>query len=215
MSTVSRSESIPFVYRLVMAVGTPVVRWWGRLRVEGLDQLPPDGPVALFANHDSQWDPVVIGIAALPRRQIRALAKSTLWKFRPVAWVLDRMGQIPIERGRADLAAMSAAVDRLSAGGCVGIFPEGTISRGEALRPLSGGGRLVLAAPQATVVCVAATGVVDIARFPRRPRITVKFFRPAGGQAQPDESAVKLTKRVMTEIREAAPFTAAGRKATG
>jgi 1-acyl-sn-glycerol-3-phosphate acyltransferase len=91
------------------------------------------------------------------------------------------------------------------------VFPEGTISRGEVMRPLSGAGRLALAVPQARVVAVSVTGAVQIARFPSRPRITVEFFEPADGQPQDGESAIKLTRRVMAEIRAKAPFVRAGR----
>lgn len=197
------------VYRLVMAVATPIVRWWGRLQVEGAEHIPPDGPVLLMGNHDSAWDPLVIGVASR-RRQVRALAKASLWRNRALAWVLDGMGQIPIERGRADLAAMSAAVAELRNGNCIGVFPEGTISRGAPVRPLSGAGRLALAVPGTRVLGVSLTGSVDIVRFPRRPRIRVEFFEPkaaAGG----DESAIALTRRVMAEVRARAPYAVPGR----
>ena len=95
---------LPWAYRTVMTAGTPAVRWWGRLRVEGLEHVPAQGPVVLMANHDSAWDPVVVGIAAASRRQVRALAKDTLWKNKAVAWVLDHMGQIPVSRGRGGAA---------------------------------------------------------------------------------------------------------------
>jgi 1-acyl-sn-glycerol-3-phosphate acyltransferase len=206
------SEPIPLTYRIVMAVATPVVRWWSRMEVVGLDAIPERGPVVLLANHDSHWDPLVIATAALSRRQIRALAKASLWKPRPVGWVLDRMGQIPIERGRADRQALEAAVEQLRAGACIGVFPEGTISWGKELRALSGAGRLALAVPGTRVVCVATTGVVDIVRFPKRPRIRVEFFEPAEGQAQPGEMAARLTKRVMAEVRVRAPQVSAGRR---
>jgi 1-acyl-sn-glycerol-3-phosphate acyltransferase len=199
-------------YRIVMLVATPIVRWWGRLEVTGLDALPADGPTVLLPNHDSAWDPVVVGVAAVRRRQVRALAKASLWKKRPVAWVLDHMGQIPIERGRGDTAALSAAIDHLKAGRCIGVFPEGTVSRGKALRAQSGAGRLVLAVPETQVVCVAVTGAVDIVRFPHRPRIKVEFFEPAGGQPQDGESALALTRRAMAEIRERAPYALPGRR---
>jgi 1-acyl-sn-glycerol-3-phosphate acyltransferase len=198
------------VYRLVMALAVPIVRWWGRLDVRGENVVPATGPTVLMANHDSPWDPLIIGVA-LRKRQIRALAKASLWRFRPAGWVLDHMGQLPIERGRGDLAAMSAAVTQLERGECIGVFPEGTLSRGEALRPLSGAGRLVLAVPDSCIVCVSVTGAVELARFPRRPRIRVEFFEPSGGQASPDESAIRLTRRVMAEIRQRAPYAAAGR----
>lgn len=193
-----------------MAVATPIVRWWGRLEVVGLDRLPPSGATILMANHDSAWDPLVLGIAA-GRRQLRALAKASLWKNTLVAWVLDRMGQIPIERGRGDAAALAEAINQLASGECIGVFPEGTRSRGQELRFLSGAGRLALSTPGTVVVAARVTGVVDIARFPKRPRIRVEFFEPAASQEAPPESAIALTKRVMNEVRSVAPPVPIGR----
>jgi 1-acyl-sn-glycerol-3-phosphate acyltransferase len=146
--------------------------------------------------------------------QVRALAKSSLWNNKIVARVLNGMGQIPIDRGRGDAGALEAAIEQLRRGHCVGVFPEGTISRGAVMRPLSGAGRLALAVPGTRIVAASVTGAVDIARFPARPRITVEFFEPADGQPQEGESAIKLTRRVMAEVRAKAPFVAAGRKPT-
>jgi 1-acyl-sn-glycerol-3-phosphate acyltransferase len=172
--------------------------------------LDGPGPILILANHDSYWDPLVIGVAARGV-QVRALAKASLWKNPILARVLNAMGQVPIERGRADMAALSAAVEQLQLGRCVGVFPEGTISRGEVMRPLSGAGRLALAVPGTRIVAVSVTGAVDIARFPARPRITVEFFEPLEGQPHEGESAIKLTRRIMADVRARAPFVAAGR----
>lgn len=197
-----------------MTLASPVIRGWGRLDVSGLEQLPTEGPTLLIANHDSYWDPVAVGVAALPRRQIRALAKSTLWKAAPVGWVLDGMGQIPIVRGGGDTQALNAAIRELAAGACIGVFPEGTISRGTLLRARSGAGRLALAVPEARIVCATVRGTVDIVRVPKRPGIRVEFFAPAGGQAHPGESAAELIVRLMAEIRSRAPVTIPGRRRT-
>ncbi len=208
---VTRREPIPFVYRLVMLVAGPLLRWWGRLEVIGAAAVPDRGGVLVIANHDSMWDPVAVGVAA-PNRQIRALAKASLWHNPVLSWVLRRMGQIPIERGRADLAAMSLAVDALTGGGCVGMFPEGTRSMGRTLRPLSGAGRLAQAVPDAALVCVAVRGVVDIARFPRRPRVQVEFFRPDGVEPRSEHSAIGLSRELMRQVRARAPHAVAGRR---
>lgn len=200
------------MYRIVMIVATPIVRWWGRLEVVGVEVLPASGPIMLVANHDSHWDPVVVGVAAVRRRQIRALAKASLWKNPVLARVLNGMGQIPIERGRGDAKALATAIAQLEDGACIGVFPEGTISNGRTLRALSGAGRLALAVPGCHVVCTTITGAVDIARFPRRPRLRVEFFEPRAGQPHDGETAISLTKRTMAEIREAAPPVPAGRR---
>lgn len=207
------SRRVSLAYRIVMIIATPFVKWWGRLEVTGTQVLDHPGPAVLFGNHDSHWDPLVAGVSA-PNRQIQALAKASLWGNPVVAWVLDHMGQIPIERGRGDAAALSRAIEELEAGACIGVFPEGTISRGRQMRALSGAGRLALAVPSTRVVGLRITGAVDIVRFPKRPRIRVEFFEPAEGQPREGESATALTKRVMAEVRSAAPFAPAGRKPT-
>lgn len=210
------ARRVPLVYRLVMIVATPIVRWWGRLQVGGAELIEGPEPLLMFANHDSHWDPLVVGLAAQGQaadgRQVRALAKASLWKNPVVARVLDGMGQIPIERGRGDADALSAAIDQLEGGACVGVFPEGTISRGTIMRPLSGAGRLALAVPSARVLAVSITGSVDITRFPIRPRIRVDFFEPADGQPREGETAITLTRRIMAEVRTRAPAVAAGRR---
>lgn len=200
------------MYRNAMAVCRPAVAGWGRLEVEGLEALPADGPVLVVGNHDSHWDPVTVGVAAIRRRQIKALAKSTLWDVRGLSPVLDGMGQIPIERGAGDAGALSRAIEELRAGACIGVFPEGTRSRGEVLRARSGVGRLALEVPEAKLVCVAVEGTSEMTGFPRRPRIRTRFFEPAGGQAQPDEEPGEIAARLLAEIREQVPPSISWRK---
>lgn len=207
-------EPISRTYRFAMAACGPLIRRWGRLEASGVETLPASGPVLLVGNHDSNWDPVAIGMAARRRRQIRALAKATLWDIKPLAPILDGMGQVPIQRGRADAGALAAAIEQLRAGACIGVFPEGTISRGMTLRARSGVGRLGLEVPEATLVCVAVSGTVDVVRFPQRPRIRVEFFRPESGQIDPGESAAELSARCLAEARARAPIAVGGRRRT-
>lgn len=195
-----------------MAACSPIVKWWGRLEVEGVEHLPTSGPTLVVANHDSYWDPVAIGIAGRKRRQIRALAKSTLWKIKPLAPILNGMGQVPIERGKGDARALDTAIAHLRAGECIGVFPEGTISRGQVLRARSGVGRLALAVPDVTLVSCRVTGTVDIVRFPKRPRIRVEFFAPKGGGVVDGEDAPALAVRLAAEIRDGAPIAQSGRR---
>jgi 1-acyl-sn-glycerol-3-phosphate acyltransferase len=208
----SLPENFTRTYRVALAACTPAVRHWGRLEVAGVEHLPESGPVLLAGNHDSYWDPLAVGIAALPRRQIRALAKRELWKIRGLGKVLDGMGQIPIDRGAGDAHALDTAIAELRRGSCIGVFPEGTRSLGRKLRARSGFGRLAQAVPEAEIVCCTVTGTTAIPRFPERPDVNVRFFRPEAGGLQPGESAVDFAVRLLAEIRRDAPIDAAGRK---
>jgi 1-acyl-sn-glycerol-3-phosphate acyltransferase len=208
----SGGEHLTKTYRFALGICIPTVRWWGRLEVRGLEHVPPSGPLIVASNHDSYWDPVVVGIAALRLRQIRALSKSSLWKVKGLNLVLDGMRQIPVVRGTKDRDALDRAMSELRGGSCVGIFPEGTRSLGRRLRARSGIGRMAAAVPEATIVLAAVSGTTDIARFPRRPRLKVTFLEPCGGQMRPGEDPTDLAVRVVEELREHAPISAAGRR---
>jgi 1-acyl-sn-glycerol-3-phosphate acyltransferase len=198
-------------YGIAMTLNRPVA-WWGRLEVEGVESLPASEPLLVVGNHDSHWDPVMVGVAARRRRQIRALAKSTLWDVKGLGPILNGMGQVPIERGAGDASALAKAIEILRAGACIGVFPEGTRSRGKVLRARSGVGRLALEVPEAHVSLVAIEGTSDLTGFPRRPRIRIRFFDPAGGQPQADEEPADLSARLLAEVRALVPPSISYRK---
>jgi len=185
--------------------------WWGRVRVEGLDNVPTAGPLLVVPNHDSQWDPVVIGLSIRPRRRLRYLAQAELWRIPGVGLVLDGMRQIPIKRGAGDAEALDRTVDALKAGDAVAVFPEGRLSWGERVRARSGVGLLAGWVPDAGIVLCTIEGCTDYVRFPKRPRVTVRFFPPAGGPPRPGEEPTALAARLLQELRDRVPVTPAGR----
>jgi len=186
--------------------------WWGRMRVEGLEHLPASGAVLLAPNHDSQMDPVLISVAARPRRRLRYLAGDDLWRIPLLGPILDGMRQIPIKRGAGDSRALEHAVEALNAGDVVTVFPEGRLSWGQRLRARSGLGLLAGWVPEASIVLCAITGSTDFVRFPARPRVTVTFFPPATGGIRPGEEPAAFSARMLKELRERAPITPAGRR---
>ena len=144
------------------------------------------GPLLIVGNHDSHWDPVMVGIAARNRRQIRALAKSDLWKVRGLGPVLNGMGQIPIERGKGDARPWRGR------SGAAGRRLHRRLPRGHALRAAGPAGPQRRRPPRAR----GAGG----ARHPGRdrgdhgpPRLPPPaphprpLLRPRGGQARPGE----------------------------
>lgn len=110
-------------YRVVRALLAPAGRRWLRLKVDGAEHVPGDGPVLLAANHRSMLDHVLLALAS--PRPLRFLGKRELASG-PVGWWNRLTGMIPIERGAGDLDALQRTVEHLRAGEALGIFPEGT-----------------------------------------------------------------------------------------
>jgi 1-acyl-sn-glycerol-3-phosphate acyltransferase len=200
------------LYDLIATLLRPAARW-GRLGVDGLASVPEEGPLLVVPNHDSQWDPVLVGLALRPRRRLRFLARASLWKIPGLGPLLHGIGQIPIRRGAGDAAALGHAVEALRSGEAVCVFPEGGLSWGETLRARSGVGRLAQACAGVRIVLCAVQGTTDYARFPRRPRVRVSFFEPRRSDARPDETPAELATRLLDEIRARVPPTPAGRRA--
>jgi 1-acyl-sn-glycerol-3-phosphate acyltransferase len=198
------------IYDLVAWLMRPFA-WWGRMRVEGLEHVPADGPLLVAPNHDSQMDPVVIGLAVRPRRRLRYLAQAELWKIPGLGWFLNGMRQIPIRRGTGDSRALDHTVDALKAGDAVAIFPEGRLSWGERVRARSGIGLLAGWVPEARIVLCTIEGTTDYVRFPRRPRVTVRFFPPKDGGIKPGEAPQAFSARLLRELRCRVPVVPAGR----
>lgn len=89
--------------------------WWGRMEVEGLENVPVEGPLLVVPNHDSQWDPILAALAIKPVRRLRFLAKASLFRWPLVGLILYAAGQIPIKRGQQDSVALEKAIEVLQA----------------------------------------------------------------------------------------------------
>jgi len=191
------------LYALISRLLVPLA-WWGRLGVTGLELLPATGPVLVVPNHDSQMDPVILGVGLRRRRMLRYLARANLWKMPGLGPIMRGLRQIPVERGARDASAIQAAVDALRGGDAICLFPEGKLSLGERLRARTGVARLRAACPEAAIVLAAISGTTDYVRFPRRPRVAIELFAPPEGAEEPQE--------LLDALRERVPPARAGRR---
>ena len=109
------------------------------LKVDGLENVPKDGPLLVIANHFSWFDAPLLTLC-LPFQPAFMVASESQ-RFWFVRMFMRAFHGIPIWRGRVDRKALSAAITRLKQGQAVAIFPEGGIdprlaerrSRGETI----------------------------------------------------------------------------------
>src|SRR5581483_2053677 len=132
-----------------------------RVRQEGLDNIPDEGPCVIVCNHVSYVDAVVI--AACVRRPIRFVMDHRIFHAPLLSFIFRTMRAIPIASGREDPARKARALDEaaaaLAAGEVVGIFPEGRITDNGDLGALRPGVAQILAMAPAPVVPMALRGL--------------------------------------------------------
>jgi 1-acyl-sn-glycerol-3-phosphate acyltransferase len=94
------------------------------VRVIGRDNVPANGPVILAANHIAFLDPPAVGAAFAPRH-VSYLAKSELFRFKPLGWLISNLNAFPVDRSRGDTGAIRKSVAILKEGRALLVFPEG------------------------------------------------------------------------------------------
>ncbi|MDQ2680870.1 MAG: 1-acyl-sn-glycerol-3-phosphate acyltransferase [Candidatus Eremiobacteraeota bacterium] len=110
-------------YDIGRAACAALLRVW-RLRAYGTANVPLDGPLIIACNHVSYLDPPALSTAS-PRR-IRYMAKAELFAIPIFGPLIASFGSYPVDRNKSPIAAIKRSVEVLAAGGCIGIFPEGT-----------------------------------------------------------------------------------------
>ncbi len=98
-----------------------------RLDAQGLEKIPPEGPLILVSNHITALELPVLRVLLRPRT-VHTLAKAESWDRSLLGWMLDQWHAIPVRRGESDLKALRASLQVLKHGGLLGIMPEGTRS---------------------------------------------------------------------------------------
>lgn len=96
----------------------------------GAEHTDRTGGFLLAANHQSPYDiPLLIRHA---RRSIDFVSATEVFRNRFVGWFYGSMNAFPLDRSKPDSPTVRIILDRLKAGRCVGIFPEGGFRRGAA-----------------------------------------------------------------------------------
>ena len=128
------------VYRPVIGVARVLFAVQGlRFDVRGAENVPRTGGAVMAINHIGYMDFTYAGLAVLPAgRLVRFMAKEEVFRHKVSGPLMRGMKHIPVDR-EAGAGSYRAAVQALSAGEIVGVFPEATISRSFELKDFKAG----------------------------------------------------------------------------
>lgn len=190
------------------AVRQIIERLWD-LQVEGVENIPLEGPAIIAPNHLSFCDSVFVP-TALPRR-VWAIGKGEYMDDWKTKHIFPAMGMIPVDRsgGHSAMRALDTSARVLDGGHLFMIYPEGTRSRsGNLHKGRTGAARLAIRC-NAPIIPVGHVGTLDIQppdSILMKPfkTCTVRFGKPmfASEFGDPDDPRFlrRFTDAVMFEI---------------
>ncbi|OEJ96596.1 lysophospholipid acyltransferase family protein [Streptomyces thermolilacinus] len=150
--------------------------------VEGLENIPAEGPAILASNHLSFSDSFFL--PAVLDRKVTFIAKAEYFtspgvKGKLTAAFFKGVGQLPVDRsgarGAGD-AAVRSGIEVIKRGELFGIYPEGTRSPdGRLYRGKTGGLARVALATGAPVIPIA---MIDTEKIQPPGKVVPKLMRP-------------------------------------
>ena len=161
----------------------PMLRLGFRLRIDGKEHIPKEGPAILASNHLSFLDHLLLPMAT--RRQVFFISKVQHFDHAFRRWFFRRIGVLPLRRGEGDTEAIERATQALEEGNLFCIYPEGTRSLDGKLHK-------------------GHTGVARLAYRTGAPVVPVAMFGTFS--AMPKGRSLPRLKKCGIRVGEAIPF---------
>lgn len=135
-----RRGRVGFWMRFAEILVRPVLWFMTRHDWRGQENIPAQGGAILVFNHVSYADPLIVAHFVFDRpRDLRFLAKASLFRIPFLGHIMRQIHQIPVHRQSRDaVKALESAIDALKRGEAVIIYPEGTVTKDPELWPMQG-----------------------------------------------------------------------------
>jgi len=147
-------------------------------RFEGRRNIPRTGPALLLANHQSFFDPSIVG--STTRRHLCFLARKTLFRGLFGA-LIRRLNAVPVDQEGVAKEGLKTILEQLKAGQAVLVFPEGERTRTGEVQPLKPGVLLLIKRMAAPIVPIGIAGAFDaLPRVRKWPKLSPFFLPPTG-----------------------------------
>ena len=192
--SLQRRALVAFAYALFL----PIMK----MEVRGQENLPREGSIILASNHVTNLDVFPIQFAV--PRVIFFMGKSELFKNPVVDVLLRNLSAFPVRRGEKDQWSTRHALKILKQGQTLGMFREGTRSKGRGLNVAKTGAARLAIEANCPIVPVAVVGSNQFfKRFPRRAYVQITLLPPL--MPKPEENPLSMTDRLMFTLAQALP----------
>jgi 1-acyl-sn-glycerol-3-phosphate acyltransferase len=120
-----------FAFKVGTKIVIPLLNLVGKKKWSGGENLPKSGKVIVASNHISYLDVLFLTHFLFRNgRAPRYIGKEGVFKVPVIGKIILAAGMVPVARESKDASkALDHAVRLLEVGHCVGVYPEGTLTR--------------------------------------------------------------------------------------
>ncbi len=169
--------------------------------------VPLAGPVLFVSNHQSFFDPILVGYGL--DREVDYMARDTLFKNPFFEKLIRSLNAFPVKRGEADLAAIKETLRRLKDQRAVLLFPEATRTQDGRIREFKPGLALLARKANCPILPVVIDGAYEA--WPRTSPVPMPLnpihvmygypILPEDVKKYPPEQFVKIIHQIMIKMQ--------------
>lgn len=166
-------NKMPILYKVGKFILGPIFKWYYNPTIIGKENIPKDGSILIVGNHKHLYDQCLSIIST--KRFIKYMAKKEYFDSKKTRWFFKAVGCISVDRQVHDKNAKNEAIETLKHGGAIGLFPEGTRNKTDAiLLPFKFG---AVSMAQKTDSYLVPFGITGDYVF-RSKNLVIKYGRP-------------------------------------
>lgn len=183
-----------------------------RIRPQGLNNIPHEGPALLACNHVSFIDPMILG--GYIRRPVRFVTYYKIYNMPVMNWIFRAAKAIPIAGYKENPAmyeqAFATVKQALEDGDLVCIFPEGGLTPDGSLQEFKSGLEKIIQETPVPVIPMALNNLwgsmfsrKDKNVLARRPRkFLAKINLHVGEVIQPEDANREMLYTIVSELKK-------------
>ncbi len=208
------TDHVPMTFkeRIVNAIVAGFFRLTIKLEVEGLENVPAEGPGIVIANHTSFFEGPLFYLIFRPRRTI-ALAKKELWDSFLTRAAMTAWQSVPVDRGGLDMKAIRGCFNVLDDGNFLCIAPEGTRSKDGALKRAMPGTTFFASRKEVPLYPLVVWGIRDMGanlKKLKRTKVNIALGKPfilekKGGGKLGSEDRKQMADEMMYHLADLLP----------
>jgi len=118
-------------YKIIKPILGTLYKLYYNPKIIGKENILKDGSILVVGNHKHIMDQCNIIVST--KRVVHYMAKKEYFDNKWIAWFFKASGCISVDRSKKDESAKNSALEVLRNGGAIGLFPEGTRNKTDAL----------------------------------------------------------------------------------
>ncbi|PIE82385.1 MAG: hypothetical protein CSA11_00690 [Chloroflexi bacterium] len=146
--------------RLARIVVRPILRAISYIDIVGLDNIPETGAAIVASNHLGRLD-ALLAVILSDREDFVIMVAEKYQKYWFWRWVMRELDALWLNRYEADFKTLKTVIKRMQQGHILGIAPEGTRSKTEALLEAKEGAAYLAVKTNAALIPIAIWGTED------------------------------------------------------